>query len=333
LINDELLFFSINIFIWTLLGPILYLYITYSINPGSVFHKKHILHLIPLIIAYSTTFNLIAAHRDSLSFEIITNSENAWFVQVGVKLWQYTTHIYFVVVILKLIKHKTKIKYFFSSTKSIDFNWILFLSIGFAVYLYFGLIYLLFLEYSDFRLGFNLQNISSIILFFYVFGIGYFGYRQRNIFSENKVEIIDYEQVISNIRKKKSHSFSHKNTITEVEKLQKELFDLMKKEKPYLQPDLTLKNLSDLIEVSVHKLSHFLNEIIKKNFCDFINSYRVNEFKTMLQNPKYKHYTILAISYECGFNSKTTFYNAFKKITGITPTKYRETLKKNSSNV
>jgi len=67
-----------------------------------------------------------------------------------------------------------------------------------------------------------------------------------------------------------------------------------------------------------------VNQFSEKNFSDYINSLRVDEAKKLLKNADFEAYTIVAIGLECGFNSKSTFYTAFKKFTGQTPTAYRK---------
>jgi AraC-like DNA-binding protein len=107
----------------------------------------------------------------------------------------------------------------------------------------------------------------------------------------------------------------------------KQLEALMQEEKPYLEPQLTLPELATQMQISLHLLSKVINDGYDKNFHDFINSYRIDEFKTLILQPKYRHQTILAVALDAGFNSKTAFNRAFKKLTNSTP---REFLKQQS---
>ena len=111
----------------------------------------------------------------------------------------------------------------------------------------------------------------------------------------------------------------------------KKLVLFMETEKPYLIPDLTLANLSKQVDIPTHHLSQTINEKLKCNFLDFINQYRVKEAQSMLVNPKLEHYTILSIAYEAGFNSKSTFYSAFKKYAKMTPSQYKKQQMKESA--
>ncbi|WP_299532207.1 AraC family transcriptional regulator [Ulvibacterium sp.] len=94
-------------------------------------------------------------------------------------------------------------------------------------------------------------------------------------------------------------------------------------EQRYLDPFLSLENLSREIGTSTSSLSKLVNAYSKGNFSDYINTFRVEEAKKLLSHPDYGAYTIVAIGLECGFNSKSTFYSAFKKFTGKTPTQFR----------
>ena len=94
------------------------------------------------------------------------------------------------------------------------------------------------------------------------------------------------------------------------------------KEKPYLNPKITLHEVSVLLDISPNNLSQVINEKTGLNFNDYINSFRVKEAKLILSSPEYQKLTIDAIAKNAGFNSRTPFYNAFKKHTGMTPKEY-----------
>ncbi|NOG44462.1 MAG: AraC family transcriptional regulator [Calditrichaeota bacterium] len=110
------------------------------------------------------------------------------------------------------------------------------------------------------------------------------------------------------------------------EELAKVLENKMEKSKPFLDPQLTLPKLSEISNLPVHQLSRLINEQFKKNFSDYINAYRIEEFKKLSRMENYKNLTLLAIAHESGFNSKTTFNTAFKKLTQLTPKEYLRNL-------
>lgn len=100
------------------------------------------------------------------------------------------------------------------------------------------------------------------------------------------------------------------------------LLDHLAKNSPYLNPDLSLRDLASQIEVHPNHLSWLLNNAIGKNFNEFINQYRIASFKTKAKDPINKNVTIEGIAYESGFNSKTVFNTYFKKATGVTPKQF-----------
>ncbi len=102
----------------------------------------------------------------------------------------------------------------------------------------------------------------------------------------------------------------------------------MKTKKPYLNPELNIFQLSDILNVKKHHLSQVINEKSGMNFFDFVNTFRVEEIKRNLADPSLKNLTLLGIGLESGFNSKATFNSAFKKFTGLTPSDFQKTLKK-----
>lgn len=95
------------------------------------------------------------------------------------------------------------------------------------------------------------------------------------------------------------------------------------KEKRYLDPLLSLETLAEEWSISTSTLSKLINTYSTGNFSDYINTFRVDEAKKLLDDPDFKAYTMVSIGLECGFNSRSTFYAAFKKLTDTTPKKYR----------
>jgi AraC-like DNA-binding protein len=113
------------------------------------------------------------------------------------------------------------------------------------------------------------------------------------------------------------------------EKLNKNIDKLISLEEIYTDEHLTLKKLAARANVSIHQLSEFINEYYQKNYTTFINEYRIKKAKKLLTENN--NYTILAIAYEVGFHSKSAFNNAFRKITGLTPSEYKSSMQKNMS--
>ena len=106
-----------------------------------------------------------------------------------------------------------------------------------------------------------------------------------------------------------------------------EKIDMLEKfmidQKLFLDASLTMYDLSKHLNMPVRELSLLINHDLDQHFFDFVNGYRIRQAMEMLRDPDKKEYTVLEILYDVGFNSKSSFNTAFKKLTRLTPTEYR----------
>jgi len=165
-------------------------------------------------------------------------------------------------------------------------------------------------------------HISISIL---IYTVGYMGLKQPEIFSQ-PAEVVsnDKQGNVEGVMEKYQKSGLSNEAADEIKE---KLICSMQKDKHYLDSELTLNKLSGLLGVSQHNLSEVINLKLNQTYYDFINSYRVEEFKQLLSNPAYYNYSLLSIAFDAGFKSKTTFNTIFKKITGLTPSEYKSQLK------
>lgn len=104
------------------------------------------------------------------------------------------------------------------------------------------------------------------------------------------------------------------------------LNEFISSNKPFLDPDLSLKKLAQQIDINPNQLSQVINTQSNKNFFDYVNSLRIKELMRIMTDKKNKKFTILSLAYESGFNSKSTFNSSFKKLTGLTPSEYMKSI-------
>lgn len=105
-------------------------------------------------------------------------------------------------------------------------------------------------------------------------------------------------------------------------KLTTEINRILEKDKPYVNPDLKIGDLATMADISSHKLSYLLSQHLKVGFYDYINGFRIKEFKRLVDNGDYKNLTLTAMSEKAGFSSRSSFFRCFKKLEGITPGEY-----------
>ncbi len=107
-----------------------------------------------------------------------------------------------------------------------------------------------------------------------------------------------------------------------LESILKDVSLYLKENKSYLNPEINLKNFAKEINLTERLISRAINRIENKNFNNYINHYRVEEFKRLLLKDEYKKYSISAIADEVGFSSRASFYKNFKEIAGVSPSDF-----------
>jgi AraC-like DNA-binding protein len=106
---------------------------------------------------------------------------------------------------------------------------------------------------------------------------------------------------------------------TQLDKIAANLRSLMREEKSYRNPELSLSLLAEQLEVKPYLLSKCLKIVFQQKFNDYINGLRIEEVKVMLTDPAYSQYTLLSLAFDAGFNSKSSFNRAVVKLEGVTP--------------
>ncbi len=146
---------------------------------------------------------------------------------------------------------------------------------------------------------------------------------QKNFFTATHIFLF---QLIAKLTGKKlqqiyTRSISH---LTNDNVYFKELNFLMKEAKIYREPYLGLDSMAQKLNISSNYLSQLVNKLGGCNFTDYVSSFRIEDAKSKLRDPRFVNYTVIDIALESGFNSKSTFYSTFKKMTGISPNSYRQ---------
>ncbi len=152
-----------------------------------------------------------------------------------------------------------------------------------------------------------------------MYWIGYTAILQKHLYNE-RVEI---RSKISN-KKRQNRQLNNESPSNLSTTSFNKMDFLVRERKLHLNPNLTLKSLAGLSGFSSGYISQLINEYAQLNFNDYINTLRINEAKYMLKEREYDNYTMAAIGLEVGFNSKSSFYSAFKKFTDKTPVEYKK---------
>jgi AraC-like DNA-binding protein len=150
----------------------------------------------------------------------------------------------------------------------------------------------------------------------------YHGAEFITIHDDRAVEITDYYDIPI----KPSVNKYAKSGLTRDQLLghKQRLNNIMQLRQEYLRPDLTLPKLAEVVGCSVNNLSQVINSGFGTSFFDYLNRYRIEHARTLLENSDSQSNAILTIAFTVGFNSNSAFYSAFKKYVGMTPAQYRQ---------
>ncbi len=165
--------------------------------------------------------------------------------------------------------------------------------------------------------------IFSMITFF----LGYFAIHEPDLFRVSQVipeltPIVPLSISTGKVQGKLSSTEKADDPIENLEEEMARVAAYMDTQKPYINSKLNLVELSHHLKLPPYLLSKIINVGFNKNFFDFVNGYRVDEFKRRVEDAQFRHYSLLSIAFEVGFNSKTAFNRSFKKITNQTPSSY-----------
>ncbi len=246
---------------------------------------------------------------------------------------------------LKSIKsYFLRIKDRYSSIEKISLNWLRNLLIAFFfLWILFTFHFFFSSLYGNYR---ETVYLFYLLIAVIIYIMGFKGFMQPEIFSHledvQQSNWFDYSiqsgsEVSSQSRQQNASTTYNekykKSSLTNEQsnKIHRDLVRLMETERPFLNSELNLHELASRLLVSPNHLSQVINSELNKNFFDFVNEYRVKEAKKLLISSDLSHLSILGISMDAGFNSKSSFYSAFKKYTGLTPTQFIKSTKTSPS--
>lgn len=294
-------------------GPFLYLYTQQLLSVKPIFKPKFLLHFIPFAILAIVAV-LWKGPINITAVAWFDQGTNTYLSMANYLVFMFSICWYWLYVLRLINRHQEYLnqQLSFENTK-IRLDWVKRISWWIlGAFTLSGITYLAFIVLNIYP--FNPMVIFHIGLLLFVFSISFFGIHQTNI------KLIKERQALA---KKDQKALSK----TEIEALGLRMEKFMLDKKPYLLGELTLEELAKDMHENIQDISYYLNHYLHKNFFTYINEYRVNEAKARIANRNNKNLTLLAIGYDSGFNSKSSFNSLFKQYTGYTPSEYqRKTL-------
>ena len=299
-------------------GPLLWLYVNTLTVKDFRIRPVHLLHLLPFLLfltLHASGFLFLPAAEKITLIKDESFTTTAFFKIRGGCIGIFTIG-YNIWALNLLRKHRKNIENQFSNLEHINLTWLRTLVIASLIVFTVNVLLFNINNYLHFAGYFQLAQIAYSFSTLYVLYIGYFGIGQGNIFAGYQDHTVD-EAPSTHLQP--ATVDEDDSGFTEI---RYRLTGLMEREQPYLDPEITLAGLSLLMQMKSELLSEVLNGSLNQNFFDFINRYRIEDFKIRCLNKENRHLSIMGIAYECGFNSKAAFYRAFNKFEGISPTAY-----------
>ncbi|MDP3451938.1 MAG: helix-turn-helix domain-containing protein [Bacteroidales bacterium] len=294
-----------------LLGPAQWLYVNSLISPNFLLKRRYLLLLIPFIAVFLLLFagDYSISQQERVAIAMDESFKDSLIFPIIMALIAISNIGYTVWGLSLLRVYRKRLKSYFSTTEKIDLRWLSFL-LKWALICYTSISFLYMVDSIYGFMPYNsLQIIGYTIASLFVIVLGVFGLREGDLFAYRRRDLPQLDR--------ESHKYEKEDEV-----FVKKLLSYMKCEKPYLNSEITLSSLGSSLSVSPDYLSQIINGTLNMNFFDFINHYRIEEFKSLCKNPANRNYTIIALAYDSGFNSKATFNRVFKKSTGTTPSEY-----------
>lgn len=301
--------------------PLLYLYTAALTGNLPRWNYRLLLHFLPVLLIYIYLMDFFLIPVDEkIAFVERLKDHPTLYMRLHIPLMIAWAAVYFALTLRLFRKHRRNLENNYSYTNGrIDLLWLRVLIVGMAAI--WTVVAIVNLVKGDSDL--DVAIYSTVVLF--VLAIGFFGVRQGKIFTVSPPEIPgsrgDRDEEPGAARRYSKSGLKEEEAIAVQEKLN----GLMEKEKLFLEEDLSLPKLSEKLEIHPNYLSQVINERFGKNFYDFVNAYRVEEFKRRVARSEYRQWTFFALANDCGFASKAAFNKAFKKFTGQTPSEFSNT--------
>ena len=300
-------------------NPLIYIYVLSITERNYRITGKTLLHFIPAALMFFYYFNFYFAPLSTRE-AIMQRGYNyfPWDVAVFSYANLLQLIIYITLIVVVIVRYRKKIVEFYSDIEKRTYNWLAFILVVNTT----GAIFCFFF-YGTMADVWNrmIGSVSSL----FIYAIGYKMLSAPPHLPETESVTAETDKISSQPSYDNSQPKYERTGLSEEKAKQagEKLMEVMKSGKPYLEPELNLKQLADQMHVPAHQLSQVINQQFGKNFYDFVNAFRVEEVKSRIQNAAYANLTLLAIAFDSGFRSKAAFNSVFKKVTGVSPSEYK----------
>jgi AraC-like DNA-binding protein len=319
--NTKINYYLVNM--GMLMAPLIYFYVKSVLNPSFRLRRKHLWHFLPWLLFFVAKAVILAYDASQPGF---ADNQNGYLV-INFQ-WKYLDPLVTVFSTAQMLlylafsfqlyyRYKNDIQEFFSNLTKKELSWIFSVLLAYSFLFVYGLVQVfindLIVEMS-WTQKWWIEFLSAVTLLY----LGVKGYFTDFGFLK------DFGAAPSNLQKTEAHTDVNDNK--DISKKKGALQKLFLEEKVFLDPELNLAQLSERLKWNRAEVSETINSGFGQNFNDFVNHYRIEQFKKRLQQGDNKQLSLVGLAFDCGFNSKATFNRVFKKAVQLTPTEYLQSL-------
>lgn len=309
-----------------LFGLLMFLYARNQVYQKFVFSRKDILYFIPFGLSVLTYLQMALQGSADESIQNQLNISS----NIKAYIWEWNLYLLvngtFMLMAVKAFEtYNEKLKAQLSNIKQSNlYRTQLLIKACLGLYILEGIfVYSTLFGFPYYNMAYDVINLLCGI---FLLLIGLDAILSFKSVTETQGELLPIPLLPTSDQEKREVKYASSGLTEESSQdIKEQLIIFMDEQKPYLTPKLKIKDLSELTQIPAHHISQVLNEMFEKNFYEFINEYRVKDAMAILKNPKFKNHTYESIAFDVGFNSRSAFYNAFKKVYNTTPSKIQNT--------
>ncbi|WP_340153387.1 helix-turn-helix transcriptional regulator [uncultured Marivirga sp.] len=298
--------------------PTLYLYVLSACYSNFRLRPKHLLHALPFVVVNLMFLPRFYLQANEQKIQFLSNFKEVFEVQVNHVLLHLQVLVYLLLIFLAIRKARNLYLENNAGRKVLAYQWLFQLATAISLFYALALLKNIF-KFSSYD---HISDLLRAALYvFYLVIICW--YLIKSLKNPALFRNVDSKQKLVATLVEENRTSADKENTANNSRI-KLLNDYMLQKKPFLDPSISIQDLSEQIGMQPRELSVLINHEIGLHFFDYINSFRIKKATQILSDPNNKQITVLEILYEVGFNSKSSFNTAFKKHTGFTPTQYRK---------
>lgn len=300
------------------LAPLFWIYVrALTSESANVWRKHDLWHFLPFLMSLSLPFLMVSTDVSELHSlfdkQRLSTSTTQYAIAISVNMIEVIVLAqltgYIAAILYRLRVYQKTLVQLFASTELIELRWVRALAISLIVYILISIVSALASN------PFLYEPWESVIDLSLMWFIIVWGVRQKPGLTD---EVAKTREIEKSMAEQYEHSGLNRSM---TQAIAKKILHCMQEDHLYRNADLSLGMLAERINTLPNYVSQALNQHIGKSFFDFVNEWRVEEAKLDLVN---SNKTVLAISLDVGFNSRSSFYNAFKRVTGLTPSAFKK---------